>query len=187
MANPSRPGERNLVDVHVSCDRLARRRAVAREQVDHPRRIAGLLDQIGDHERRERGLLGRLQDDGAAGGKHRCELPGQHEEGEVPRNDLAHHAHRLALGEHEKASVLHRDGLARNLVGMPGVISEALDNERDVDVLRDGDRLAVVITFDLGELGGVTFNQIRKLIEQISSRDPRQARECGERTACGCK
>ena len=187
MANPSRPGERNLVDVHVSCDRLAGRRAVAREQVDHARRIAGLLDQIGDHERRERGLLGRLQDDGAAGGKHRCELPGQHEEGEVPRNDLAHHAHRLALGEHEKASVLHRDGLARNLVGMPGVISEALDNERDVDVLRDGDRLAVVITFDLGELGGVTFNQIRKLIEQISSRDPRQARECGERTACGCK
>lgn len=63
--------------------------AIARNDVDDTRGEAGLDEELTGTERRERGLLGGLEHHGVTGGKHRRDLPGEHEEGEVPGDDLA--------------------------------------------------------------------------------------------------
>ena len=51
-----------------------------------------LADQLRQPQRRERRLLGGLEHHGVAAGERRAELPGRHQQREVPRDDLAHHA-----------------------------------------------------------------------------------------------
>ena len=70
--------------------------AVAGDDVDDARREAGLLEQLAEAQRRERRLLGRLQHDGVAAGERDAELPRRHQQREVPRDDLADDADRLA-------------------------------------------------------------------------------------------
>jgi hypothetical protein len=62
---------------------------------DHAGGEAGLQRQLGDSKGRQRGLLGGLQDHGVAAGQGRAPLPGQHQQREVPGDDLADHADRL--------------------------------------------------------------------------------------------
>ena len=50
----------------------------------------------------ERGLLGELEDDGAAGGERGAELPGGHQQREVPGDDLRDDADGLARGVGEE-------------------------------------------------------------------------------------
>lgn len=87
-ADGGRAREGDLVDVHVRRDGGARDLAEARDDVDDAGGEAGLLDELGEHETGEGRLLGRLEDDGVAGGQGGADLPRQHEQGEVPRDDL---------------------------------------------------------------------------------------------------
>ena len=96
LADLGRAGERDLVDVGMRGERGAGGLAEAGDDVDDARREAGLHDQLAEAQRRERRLLGGLQHDGAAGGQRRRELPGRHQQREVPRDDLADDADRLA-------------------------------------------------------------------------------------------
>ena len=89
-------GEGDLVDGRVRHQRRAGRRAVARHDVDHAVRNARLLREPRHPQASERRLLGRLHHDRAAGRQRRAPLPGDHQRREVPRNDLPHHADRLA-------------------------------------------------------------------------------------------
>ena len=64
-------------------------------------------------------------------GQSGSQLPCLHQEGEVPRNNLATHTNWLVASEGEEWAI-HRDGLTLDLVGPPCVITEALDAQRQV-------------------------------------------------------
>ena len=57
----------------------------------------GLLADLGEQQRGQRRGLGRLEHDGVAAGQRRGDLPGQHQQREVPRDDLAGDAERLRV------------------------------------------------------------------------------------------
>ncbi len=81
---------------------------------------------------------------GVAGGEGRCELPGRHQDREVPRDDLADDAERLVE--------VVGDGVVVDLAtAMPSCarmrareVAEVVDRQRDVGGHRLADRLAVV-------------------------------------------
>ena len=129
-----RAGEGDLVDPGVPHE-LRARRPVARDDVHGARRELGLATHVGEDERGERGRLGRLQDDGVAAGERRRHLPRQHEQREVPRDDLA--------GDAERPRPPVREGVLE-LVGPAGVVEEVRGGERQIDVARLLDRLAAV-------------------------------------------
>ena len=88
LAHLGRAGERDLVDAGVA--RRARRPVspAPGDDVDHARRQVGLLADLGEGQRGERRGLGRLQHDGVAARQRRRDLPRQHQQREVPRDDL---------------------------------------------------------------------------------------------------
>ena len=53
------------------------------------------MTQLAQPQTRQRRFFRHLQHDGAAGGQRRPQLPGRHQQREIPRNDLADHADRL--------------------------------------------------------------------------------------------
>src|SRR5699024_1313240 len=87
-------GECHLADALVRGQGLARLGAEAVDDVEDSGREQ-ITDEFGEDEDRRRGLLGRFEDDAVAGGERRGQLPGGHEQGEVPRNDLSDHAEGL--------------------------------------------------------------------------------------------
>ena len=82
-------GEGDLVNIHMRGDGGAGDLAESRDDVENTGGEASLLDVLGKYQSGQRSLLSRLQDDGVAGGKRRPDLPGKHEKGEVPWDDLA--------------------------------------------------------------------------------------------------
>ena len=87
-ADKSGASEGDLVDVHVRRDGGTGDPAEAGDDVDDTRGETSLLDEVGEHQSGQRGLLSRLQDDGVAGGESGRNLPGKHQQGEVPRDNL---------------------------------------------------------------------------------------------------
>ena len=94
LADLGRAGERDLVDVRVA-DQRGAGRAVAGDDVHDAVRQLGLLADLGQQQRGQRRRLGRLEHRGVAARERRGELPGGHQQREVPRHDLADDAHRL--------------------------------------------------------------------------------------------
>ena len=136
------PGEGDLVDAGMLHERHPDG-ARPRDDVDDAGRQLGLLAHLGEEERRERGGRGGLEDDRVAGGQGRRDLPGQHQQREVPRDDLRGHA------ERDRATARER---VVELVGPARVVPEVGRGERDVDVAALLDRLARVHRFEDGEL-----------------------------------
>ena len=79
----------NLVNVHVRGNGGTGSLAEAGDQVEDTSREAGLLDELSENESRERSLLSSLHDDTVASGQGRANLPGKHEQREVPGDNLA--------------------------------------------------------------------------------------------------
>ena len=144
LADLGGAGERHLLDAGVLHQRPA---GLPRpgDDVDHARRQVGLLADLSEDQRGQRGGLGGLQHHRVAAGQRGGDLPGQHQQREVPRDDLAGHAERA-----------RRRAVPRvlQLVGPPGVVEEVRRGQRDVDVARLPDRLAVVERLQDGELAG---------------------------------
>ena len=124
-------------------DELRAGAAVAGDDVHDARRQLGLSQDIAEQERGERGRLGGLEHDGVAGGERGRDLPREHQQREVPRDDLARDADRPRLPIRERVLELVRP--AR-------VVEEVRGRERDVDVARFADGLAAVERFEDGEL-----------------------------------
>ena len=95
-ADGRRAGEGDLVDVGVGDQRLPGR-AGAGDDVDDAGRQVGLLADLGEEQRGQRRGLGRLEHDGVAAGQRGGDLPGQHQQREVPGDDLAGDAQRLRV------------------------------------------------------------------------------------------
>ncbi len=87
LADLGRAGERDLVDVAVLDERLTDRGA-AGDDVDDAGREVALRDDLGERQCRQRRRLGGLQHDRVARRERRGDLPGRHQQREVPRDDL---------------------------------------------------------------------------------------------------
>ena len=82
------PGEGDLVHVRVVGDGGPGSGTVAGHDVEHTRGEARLPAQLGNVEPRERSLLSQLHHHRVAHRQGRAQLPGLHEKGKVPGNDL---------------------------------------------------------------------------------------------------
>ena len=147
-ADLGRAGEGDLVDVRVRDERPAGL-AGAGDDVDDAGRQVGLLADLGEQQRGQRRGLGRLEHDRVAGGERRRDLPRQHQQREVPRDDLAGHAERLRVAA--EAGVLE-------LVGPARVVEEVRGDDGHVDVARLLDRLAVVDRLQHRELAAALLD-----------------------------
>jgi len=152
----------------VGSKRSARRLAESGNDVDNAVGYAGLGDQLGQSQRGERGLLGRLQNNSAAGCQRRAELPGSHQQREVPRDDLPDDADRLA--ERVGVEVRSRhvrdgdvDGVALDLGRPPGHVVEQVRGKGHIGGLRDKEWLAVVERLQLSQLVDVLQDQVAYL------------------------
>jgi hypothetical protein len=152
-------GEGDLVDAGVVDDGRARV-AGAGEDVDDAGRKVGVPDDLREFQCGKGRRLGRLENDRVTGRQRRGDLPGGHQQGEVPRDDLAGHAQRRRplAGE----SVLE-------LVGPAGVIEEVGGGERDVDVAALADRLAAVHRFDNGKLARAVLDHPRNAVDVFAA------------------
>ena len=166
-ADDRRAGEGDLVDVHVRGDGRAGRLAEAGDDVHDAWWEAGLLDELGSDEATERSLFGSLKHDGVAACDGRADLPRPHEQGEVPRDNLAADANGLLADvvEGVRGGV---DGLALNLVGPTAVVAQAAGAHADVD-LGHVDGLAVVERLDGGEEVEVLLEQLREAVQQLAA------------------
>src|SRR5581483_8019321 len=162
LADFGRAGERDLVDLGVDEGRT--RGAVARDDVHDARRELGLADDVAEEERGERRRLRRLEDDGVAGGERGRNLPCEHQQREVPGNDLAGDAERLRVTIRERVLELVRP--AR-------VVEEVRRGEREVDVARLLDRLAAVERLENGELARTFLQDARDPEEVLGTLAPR--------------
>ena len=125
------------------CTSERARLAGAGDDVDDAGGQVDLLADVGEGQRRERRGLGRLEHDGVAARQRRRDLPRQHQQREVPRDDLTAHADRLRVGAVAGVG---------QLVGPAGVVEEVGRHEGQVDVAGLLDRLAVVDRLQHGQL-----------------------------------
>ena len=102
----------------------------------------------------ERRVLGGLEDHRVPGGQGGRDLPGQHEEGEVPRDDLADHANGLAVRE-----------LVVDQLRPAGVMVEVPRRQRDVEIARLADGLAVVQGLHDREQAGALLDLAGEAVE----------------------
>ena len=87
-ANNGRSRESDLVNVHVGREGSAGNLAEAGDDVDDARWESGFFDELGGVEGAERSLFGGLENDDVTAGDGRANLPGPHEEWEIPWDDL---------------------------------------------------------------------------------------------------
>lgn len=166
-ANKGRTGEGNLVNVHVGRDGSTGGATETGDDVDDTGGEAGLDDEVASIQTGERSLLGGLDDDGVTGSDSRTNLPGPHEEGEVPGDDLTADTDGLVAGVGESLGV-GVDGLTGDLVGPATVVAQAAGGIGNV-ALGHGDGLAVVESLDGGEDLDITLEQIGQLGEHTAT------------------
>ncbi len=135
----------------------------------HDRDDAGrqlrLLEDLGEDERGQRRRLGRLQHAGVAAGERGRQLPGGHQQREVPGHDLG--------GDAERRGLAAADSI-RELVGPARVVEEVRRGQRHVHVARLADRLAAVHRLDDRELTRTLLDQARDPEEVLAALEPAQ-------------
>ena len=138
-ADIGRAGEGDLVHIGV-LDQHRTGLAAAGDDVDHAGRQSGFGHDLGEEQRAQAGVGGGLEHDRVAHRNGRRDLPGQHQQREVPGDDLPDHADRLVVAQFG----LHQ-------LRPTGVIVEVTGQQRHVDVARFADRLAVVHRLEHGQ------------------------------------
>ena len=133
-ADCRRPGERDFVDTGVVDEKLPGV-ASAGDDVDDALRQVGLLQDLREQQRRERSGLRGLQYDGVAGGQRGRDLPREHQQRKVPRDDLRR--------DPEGARSGPESGVVE-LVGPARVVEEPGSDEWNVDIPALLDGFAVV-------------------------------------------
>ena len=175
----------DLVDVHVRGNGSARRLAKAGQDVDDAGREAGFFDELGCKEAGQRCLLGGLEDNGVAAGDGGANLPGPHDDGEVPGNDLAADANLCMSASVTKEASRRKeayglaarivegvrvglDDFAMDFIGPPAIVSNAADGGAKVGAGHH-DALAVVERFDGCDGVQVRLHQVCQLHKVLSS------------------
>mmetsp|Transcript_24168 Transcript_24168/g.50396 ORF Transcript_24168/g.50396 Transcript_24168/m.50396 type:complete len:300 (+) Transcript_24168:837-1736(+) len=163
--------ESNLVKSLVSCDNLSSL-VVSWENVDSSGGESSLQNKLTDAVSSERGLGSSLQYNSATSRKGGAELPGLHEQGEVPRDDLTDNSNGLPL-QVTKVTLGDRaggiDDLARNLISPAGVVPVALDREGKIKVDGLRVRLSIVEHLKHGKLVSVLLHEIGQPVHENST------------------
>ena len=141
-AHGGRPGEGDLVDPGVIHQQLAGP-SRAGEDVDHPVREVGLLQNLGEEQRGEGRRFGGLQHNRVSCGEGGSDFPGEHQQRKVPRNHL---------GRNSESAGCRPQPRVVELVGPARVIEEPGCDERDVDIPTLSDRFAVIEALGDSEL-----------------------------------
>jgi hypothetical protein len=105
----SRSSERKLGHAGGLGQGLAGLFAKASDNVDHTRRD-NIGQQLHEHHDGGGGLLCRLDNDAVAGSQSGGNLPGSHQQGKVPGNDLADHAQGLVQADADSVLIVLRNG-----------------------------------------------------------------------------
>jgi hypothetical protein len=114
-------------------------------------------------------LLRRFENGGVATGQRGCQLPGRHLQGEVPGDDLAHDAERLAQGIGEHVGDRNRNGIALQLGGPAREIAEVIGGQRHISTSGIFDGLAVVQRLQQCQFLGVLLDQLGDAPEQATA------------------
>ena len=147
---------------------LAHGPAGAQDQVGSPLGHAGLLKDLEHLHVGHHRVGGGLKDDAVAGGQGRGNLPGPHDEGEVPRTDEGHHPHRLMDGEGVHLSKAFVDLIAAAVRGLDqaGIVAVAVQGVVHVALgLPQG--FAHVHGLDAGQFVPVLVDEVGNLQEDI--------------------
>ncbi|MNZ69687.1 hypothetical protein D3C78_879960 [compost metagenome] len=159
LGNRRGAGEGQHVDIHVQGQRLAHGVAVARQDVEHAFRDAGIECQLRDADRGQRRLFRWFEDEGIAHRQGRGEFPAGHDQREVPRHDGRDHAGRFA--GHQAQLILGRGGdFVVDLVDGFGGPADRVGGRRNVDAHGVADRLAHVEGFEQGQFFLVRQDQV---------------------------
>lgn len=161
-ADRGRAGESDFGDALAAGQRFACLATITLHDVQHAGRQQ-IADQFDQHADPQRGLFGWLEHDAVTGSQRRSELPGGHQEREVPRDDLPDHAQRLmnVIGN----SITVDFGSAAFLSTQhASEVAEVIGGERDISVEGFADRFAVVPGFGDGQDFEIGFNTDRKSV-----------------------
>jgi hypothetical protein len=148
--------------------------AITMDDIDHACRQAYLMANFGKSDCRQRRQFCRLEHDRVAGCQRWRDLPGQHQQREIPRDYLSADTNR------RKTFELGLDHLspAGVMVKMPG-------NERDIDIARLTDRLAIVHGFEHREEPLALLDMAGDSIKIFGTLMSRQFGPLAEGGACG--
>ncbi|CAM2147310.1 hypothetical protein PT2222_10131 [Paraburkholderia tropica] len=160
-------GEGDLGDALVRRERLACFEAEAVHDVEHARRQQ-ILNDLGEHEHRGGRLLGGFEHDAVAGRERGRELPGGHQDREIPRDDLADHAERFMEVIGDRVVIDFGDA-AFLRAHAAREIAKVIGRERNVGGQRFAQRLAVVDGFGHGELVQVLLDAVGDAIEDVGA------------------
>ena len=169
-----RSGKGNLIDVWVSNDHFTNR-SVTRHDIHDALWQSGLAADIGKKQRCERRVLGWFQNNRVSHRDRRRDLPCQHQQREVPRNDLTAHAQGLAV----RKLFIHQLRHAR-------VVIEMALRQRDIDITRLADRLAVIQRFQHRKKPGVFLQQPRDGVDVTRPRCATDFLPLALRLSSGC-
>ncbi|EYU00624.1 putative transcriptional regulator [Pseudomonas aeruginosa PA99] len=158
-------GEGDLGDALAGGQGLAGLPAEALDDVEHARRQQ-VADEFQQHADAQRGLLGRLEHHAVAGGQRRGQLPGGHQQREVPRDDLPDHAQRLmdVVGH---GAVVDLGGGAFLGADAAGEVAEVVGGQGNVGVEGLAHGLAVVPGLGDGEQFQVLLDAVGDLQQDV--------------------
>lgn len=158
----------------MHADRLADFLAATCDDIEDAGGNAGLMGKFGDTQCRQRCFRSWLDDDRAAGGKCRTDLPCQHQQREVPGQDAADDAHRFAH-DHGKRVDADRGRIVIELVDHLGMPANGMDRIGNVDRLALADRLAAVDAFHDRQFVPVALEQLGEFQQDFLA-----LRRCGD-------
>ncbi len=136
-----------------------------RHQTENSLGQAGFLTDFSKQQGRQRGCFCRLQHHGVSTGQGGGDLPGHHQEGKVPWDDLPCHTNRTHR--------LTGKGITQ-LVRPTGMVKEMGGRERDIDVAGFADRLSPIHRFHHRKLPGPLLDNSGDPIKIFSALSTRQ-------------
>jgi hypothetical protein len=162
-----RSGEGNLVDITMLSE-LRSAAALTGEDVDDTLGESSFVGDLSHAEGREGSLLSNLGDGDTSCGEGGSPLPGSHEGGEVPGDNLGGNTNGLVLVVLEVRSV-NWDNISEVLISPASVGSELTDDKVDISSLGNADVLTVVEGFEGSKLISVLLKEISEAVHQLGS------------------
>lgn len=131
----------------------------ARYDVDNTSWEASFLNELGHSQGRKRGLLSCFHDDSASSSKSWGELPGLHEQWEVPRDNLSDYSDRFSSSREVERSI-HGDSVASDLIDPSSIVSIASMSEGEICSLCDLNWLTIIDGLNSSKFTRMFLNKI---------------------------
>ncbi len=161
-------GECDLVDQRMFDAGGAGGGTESGNDIDHAVGKTDFFGKLCQTQTGQRCLLGRFHHDRAAGRQCRSPFPSRHQDRKVPGNDLSRDADRLATRVTEVIAA-NRDRAAVNLVGVAGVVTNAIDRQRQVDGAAVAQRFAVIECFQSRQFVDLGFHAVGQREHQLAA------------------